>query len=196
MSQSEDLRKSLTELLDDGLGRGARRLSRIAETQWRVDRLARGDEIPAQLQRLGAQEEAAHYRAYCRMPGAAFLALFSKSSGLALARDMLFSATGRPTTSAALERGAVAEVANILINIVAGTLADEIDMPAIISAPELIDEAPTNLLSEASRKIDAGGRLPVMAAVELRWPSLEASCTLLLFFSYDWKELLVARTAV
>ncbi|MFI5349059.1 MAG: hypothetical protein ACHQ2Z_05920 [Elusimicrobiota bacterium] len=196
MSESDDLRKSLTELLDEGLGRGSPRLSRIGETQWRVDLVARGDEIPAQLQTLGAGAGGGQYRAYCRMPGAAFLALFSRSSGLALARDMLFSAAGRASVPAAIERDAVAEVANILINIVAGALADAIEMPAIVSAPELVDDASASLLAEASRKIDAGGRLPVMATVELRWPSLAASCTLALFFSYDWKELLAARAAV
>lgn len=183
MNLSESARQHLLKVIGVGLKKSAERLSKISNTHWEVktvsaqtaateDFLAKAGHGPA---------DSKYYGAYFSMPGWGFLVLFFVQSGTALAEVFLPSGMGEGRVNFK-EQEVVAEIANIMVGALAGTLADTCDMVCILSAPEMGCAKKETLLKLALGRFRAGGEdVSIMTDIHLSSDALASECSLIIF---------------
>jgi hypothetical protein len=166
-----------------GAARCAERLSRICRVDWRVERLCADEEALPGIAVLleGIAED--HYGSYCSVPGASFLVIFDRRSGLRVSNRFIGNFSDQFDLVEHLEAKALAEVSGILVNALVDGLPREDPEACLISVPEPLQESTRELLQAAFRRFGAREDIAMAGLARLVCPALHGEATLLILLA-------------
>lgn len=187
MTPGADAEGNLLSLIEEGVSASADSLAAVSHTKWetqtlsiRADETGNAENVHARL----AGDPSEHYGAVVTMPGAVFLLMLPKKDGAGLAEAFLSGRKRRPGAALPRESVCVAEIANIVINAIANTLANACDDSVVLSAPAMILGKKETLLKLAMDELKATGEtFAIMTYVSMSSSTLSSDCTVLLLLS-------------
>ena len=182
MTFSADAEKNLLNLIEEGVSASADSLASVSHTKWATQTVSISMAEPGGVKNIQARlagDKTEHYGAFMSMPGAVFLLMLPKKDGPDLAAAFL---SGRAPGAAAPREGVcVSEIANIVINAIANTLANACDDSFILSAPTMILGQKVALMKLAQDELEnAGETSAIMTYVSMSSRTLSSDCTVLL----------------
>ena len=185
---STDASRLLAATIREGLVRCAERLSRVCHAEWRLETLAVGAEALNPFAALldGVAED--HFGIYCSMPGAAFLVILDRKSGLKISARFLGGISEKVAMLENLEPAALGEVSSMLSNVLADSLAGASDTACLISAPETMLDDTRSLLQNGLKRFGASESLAMVSHGRLVCPELHSELTLVVFLAADLIE--------
>ena len=187
MTFSTEAEKTLYKLLEEGVSASADSLAAVSHTQWTTQTLSistDGTESVESVQARLSGDKSEHYGAFVSMSGAVFLLMLPKKDGPGLARDFFGGKSRRPGAVPPREEICIAEIANIVLNVITNTLADACDDAFILSAPVMILGKKGVLLKLALDELtNAGSAFAIMTYVSMSSPTLSSDCTVVLLLS-------------
>ena len=185
MTFSAEAEKNLLSLIEEGVSASADALADVSHTTWATQTMSittDGTKSVKNVQARLAKDEAEQYGAFLSMPGAVFLLMLPKKDGPGLAQA--FMGKSRPGTTPPREEVCVAEIANVVINTIANTLANACDDSFLLSAPTMILAKKEPLLKLAVDELEAGGETyAIMTYVSMSSDTLSSDCTVMLLLS-------------
>jgi chemotaxis protein CheY-P-specific phosphatase CheC len=183
MKLNESAQKHLLKVIGIGLKKSAERLSKISNTKWEIQTIATQASATEDFLAKAGQggPDSKYYGAYFSMPGWGFLVLFFMQSGAALADVFLPAGIGEEKAKLN-QQDVVAEISNIMIGALAGTLADACDIVCILSAPEMNCAKKETLLKLALGKFRAGGDdVSILTDIHMSSEALSSDCSVVVF---------------
>ena len=159
MTFSADAENKLLNLIAEGVYTSAATLADVSHTTWSAqtgsictDDTGSLESVEARL----AEDKTEHYGAFLSMEGAVFLLMLPKKDAPDLSKAFLGGRRSGATAPA--DAVCIAEVANILINTIASTLANACNDSFILSAPTMILGKKSVLLKLAMDKLKVEGQ--------------------------------------
>lgn len=193
MTVSEPARRKLLNIVKSGLDQGVETLAKISKTNWHIviSAVLTGevDEAP-----IPGEVSKDYYGAYFTMPAGAFLVLISERSGRALTNSFTAALLGKASAPRQeFDVDGIAEISNIIVNAVAGPLADACETGFLISAPQVSRGAKEELYRASLKRSKAGGGMyPVMVPTQLASRGVVSDCTLIVLLGPEWLKRLGA----
>ena len=186
MTFSAGAESSLLELIEKGVSASADSLAAVSHTTWTTQTQSITTEGPGTVEGLRAQlagDKMEHYSAFLSMPGAVFLLMLPQKDGHDLAKAFLDGRT-RASGESVREGVCIAEIANVVINTIANTMADACDDTFLLTAPTMILGKKESFLKMAIDELkSAGETTAIMTYVSMSSESLSSDCTVLLLLS-------------
>lgn len=188
MNLTESNQRALTQLVESGLDKSMERLAKISRTKWEMQTVSLETGDSQSFKSILAADNKDYYGTYFWMPEGFFIVLFSQS-GLAVA-DAFISDIGHGATPLnILRQNAMAEIANIVANAVAGTLADACEISLMMSSPQMARGKKKELFNDALAKFKSEGEnCVIMSYVHMTSSSLATDCTMLMAFDNKLTE--------
>jgi len=175
---SED-QKAILQLVEEGVEASAAKLAAISRTDWQIRttsvRVYAKPEDYAEF----VQPSQDFLGAHCQAPGKMFLTFMSARSAVLLTQSFLSGSRRGLQATARMQEVAVAELSNIVINAVAGSLADRCGMSFVISAPKTVRGSRADIIKAAFGEFHPIGNI-FSAYIHLASNELAADCTLML----------------
>jgi chemotaxis protein CheY-P-specific phosphatase CheC len=182
---SPEVENKLLDLIAEGVYTSAATLADVSHTTWSAQTGSISTEDAGSLKSVEArlaEDKTEHYGAYLSMPGAVFLLMLPKKDAPDLSKAFLGGR--RSGTSAPPDAVCIAEIANIIINTIASTLADACDDSFILTAPTMILGNKTVLMKLAAEKLATEGEpAAIMTFISMASQTLASDCTVLLMLS-------------
>ena len=166
----------LLGIFEKGVARSAEKLGALSGVDWHINIVSLDLVSGERFRSILARDTGEYFGIRFSSSGERYLVLFSDESGHALLNATDFGGRRLP---AAMERSALGEIANILINGLAGELADRQGMVRVISAPTLSRGRKADLCVQAFGDLPSEGQSMVNVLIHLSSPDLAADCTLL-----------------
>jgi len=186
MKFSAEAEKILLDLIEAGVSASADSLAAVSHTTWTTQSQSISTEGPGTVEGLRAKlagDAAEHYGAFLSMPGAVFLLMLPKKGGPDLARAFLGGRTRGPGTNVR-EGVCIAEIANVVVNSIANTMADACDAAFLLSAPTMVLGSKESFLTMAMDELKAAGETTaIMTYVSMSSLALSSDCTVLILLS-------------
>lgn len=193
MNISEPGREALLGLIQTGFENSIETLSKISRTNWRSEAVSVLTGAKDDFDSILGEDAREYYGVSFSMPGGAFLVLISLSSGQALTGSFIVSSGATDSPRKDLDMDGIAEIANIMVNAVAGPMADACDLGFLISAPEISKGTKEQLFNGALKKFKTGRELyPIMTSVRLVSEPLVSDCTMIIFLNNELIDRLIA----
>jgi hypothetical protein len=187
MNIDPEAEKALLTLIEEGVSASANSLAAVSHTSWETQTMsimANSDGTLASVRARLAAKPADHYGAFLSMPGAVFLMMLPQTGAPALAKAFLTGRSPRPGATLPRESVCVAEIANVVVNTIANTMADACDQVFMLTAPMMVLGSKDVLLQKAVDELKITGEtFAVMAFVSLSAAALSSDCTVLLLLS-------------
>lgn len=185
MKLNESAQKHLMKVVGLGLKKSAERMSKISNTKWEIQAVSAQTAATEEFLAKAGEgvPDIKYYGAYFTMPGWGFLVLFFVQSAAALAEVFLPAGMNQEQLK---QQDVVAEISNIMIGALAGTLADACDMVCILSAPEMGCAKRESLLKLALGKFRAGGDdVSILTDIHMSSEAIACDCSVILFANPD-----------
>jgi hypothetical protein len=171
--------KDILQLIEKGVAAGVGKLAKISRTKWEIRKVS--------LQAYAKPEDYAELRqptqyffgAYCQAAGKMFLAYFTPRSADLLTQAFLKGNRMGVQATPRIQELAVAEVANIVINTVANSLAERCGLAFILSAPTSVRGELAEIIKAACGDFSGTGKI-FSAYINMSSEELAADCTLML----------------
>jgi hypothetical protein len=171
--------KAVLRLIEKGIAAGAGKLAKISRTQWEIREIL--------LQAYAKPEDYAELRppnqyffgAYCQAEGNMLLSYFSSRSAALITQAFLAGNRGGRQATPQMQELAMAEVSNIVVNAVAGPLADHCGMAFILSAPTSVRGSRADIIKAAFGDFSGTGKI-FSARIDMSSKEIAADCTLML----------------
>jgi hypothetical protein len=187
MTASAESEKKLLTLIEEGVSASADSLAEVSHTTWSTQTLSISMDGNGSLESLQArlsQDKTEHYGAFLSMPGAVFILILPKKDGPALAGAFLSNRGKRAAVSPPPEGTCIAEIANVVINTIANTMANACDDTFMLSAPTMVLGKKETLLSLAVNDLKTAGQtFAIMTYVSMSSEKLSSDCTVLLLLT-------------
>lgn len=187
MNFSPEVEKKLLSLIEEGVSASADSLAEVSHTTWATQTLSISTDGSGSVQNLRtrlATDKTEHYGAFLSMEGMVFLLMVPKKGGPGLAEAFLSNRSKRLQAAAPPEGTCIAEIANVVINTIANTMANACDDTFMLSAPTMILGKKEALLDLAVDELEhAGQTFAVMTYVSMSSDKLSSDCTVLLLLT-------------
>ncbi|HBT61610.1 MAG TPA: hypothetical protein DEB40_07690 [Elusimicrobia bacterium] len=171
--------KAILQLIERGVEGSAAKLAAISRTDWQIRTTSfKAYATPGDYAELKAASQY-FFGASCQAPGKMFLALFTSRSAAIITKAFLAGSGKQMEATVQMQEMAIAEVANIVINAVSNSLADECGMAFILSAPKSSRGARADIIKAAFGDFAARGKI-FSAYIHLSSSDLSTDCTLML----------------
>jgi len=192
---SPDAPRCVLPELRAGAAGCAERLSRICRADWSVETLcADAEALPGfGILLEGIAEE--HYGSYCTLPGAAFLVIFDRKSGMRVSNRFIGNFSDQFAEMEHLEAATLAEVSNILVNALVAGLSRADPEARLISAPEPLLESTRELLQAAFRRFSACEDIAMACLARLVCPAIHGEAALVILLAPGFVERVVLAAA-
>lgn len=166
----------LLAIFEAGVARSAEKLSALSGVPWHIHIVSLDMVSGERFKAILARDSRDYIGVRFSTPGERFLVLFSEESGEALLNASAFASQ---RAIPGMDSAALAEISNILINGLAGELADRQGMVRVISSPQIASNRKAELCEQAFGDLPSSGRRMVNVLIHLSSPDLSADCTLL-----------------
>ncbi|HEX4047680.1 MAG TPA: hypothetical protein VH309_07595 [Elusimicrobiota bacterium] len=187
MTEGAGAEQVLLDLIEEGVGASADSLAEVSRTKWTTQTTSSSADASGSLEKIRtrlAGDQTEQYGAFMSMPGAVFLLMLPQKSGAKLAEAFLGEKRLLPGASVPPEGACVAEIANIVVNAIANTMANACDDSFVLSAPTMILGKKERFLTLAQDELKAAGEtFAIMTYVSMSSQSLSSDCTVLLLLS-------------
>jgi chemotaxis protein CheY-P-specific phosphatase CheC len=178
--------KALLSLIEEGVAASADALADVSQTRWTTQTLSiSADQTRANgvESRLGG-DKSDHYGAFISTPGAVFLLMLPKVNCSALASAFLHGRDPRPGAAPPREESCIAEIANIVINTIANTMANACDDAFLLSAPMMVLGNKATLMKIAIDTLKVTGETSsILTYVSMSSETLSSDCVVVLLLS-------------
>lgn len=192
MMNADPGEEALLRLIEDGVSSSATALAEVSKTNWTTQTVSINADGVESIRSRMASDPKSYYGSYVSMPGATFLMMVPQDRGASLAKAFLGERSVRHGASAPREAECISEIANIVVHAIVNSLAGACDEPFFLSAPQMVLDKKSSLLSVALEKLQSTGEsYAVMAYVHLSSDKLSSDCTVLLFLSAAFHERLL-----
>lgn len=186
MNLTETARKSLLALLEAGMDSSSEQLAKLSRTKWSMQTISMSTNPPDRFKAPLEGDTNDNYAITFTMPGGGFVVVFSKKSGATLAKAFLPAGGPPPGGRHDFEAETLAEVANVLVNAVAGVLADTCEMGFFVSAPQTTRGTKEDLYENAERSLaQKAGTLAILSYVHLSSAEISTDCSLVVVLNTD-----------
>ena len=155
------------------------KLATISRTSWEIRTTSLKAYTTSEDYAELGQPSQYFFGAYCQAPGKMFLAYFSSRSAAVLTQAILANGRRGLQATVPMQEVAVAEIANIVTNAVAATLADRCGMSFVLSAPKLVRGARADVIRSAFGDLHSVGKI-FSASIHLSSKDIAADCTLMM----------------
>jgi chemotaxis protein CheY-P-specific phosphatase CheC len=187
MTLDPESEKALLDIIADGVSASANSLAAASHTNWVTQTLSitanKNGSVESLQARLAGKKDD-HYGAFMSMPGAVFLLMMPKNRAAGLAKAFLSGNKPRPGSTLPREGVCVAEIANIVVNAIANTIADACGATFLLSAPMMILADKELLLKKAMEELKTSGEtFAIMAYVSMSSEALSSDCTVVVLLS-------------
>lgn len=193
MAVSEPARRKLLKIVKSGLDQGVETLAKISKTNWHIvmSALLTGEAEEASIPGEVSKD---YYGAYFTMPAGAFLMLITERSGRALTNSFTAALLRKESGQRQeFDVDGIAEISNIIVNAVAGPLADACETGFLISAPQVSRGTKEELYRASLKRFKAGGAMySVMVPTQLASWGVVSDCTLIVLLGSEWLKRLGA----
>jgi hypothetical protein len=180
--------KTFLALIEQGVAASAESLATVSRTKWATQTVSISADKAASVRARLKGDSIDHYGAIMSMRGAVFVMMVPKTGGPDLAKAFIGNRTRRPGAKLPREESCVAEIANVVVNAIANTLADACRESFILTAPTMILAKKSALLELAVDELESVGEtFAVMTYVSLTSESLSSDCTVLLLLNPAWR---------
>ncbi|MFI5350237.1 MAG: hypothetical protein ACHQ2Z_11885 [Elusimicrobiota bacterium] len=187
MMAGTESEKKLLSLIEEGVSASADSLAEVSHTTWATQTLSISMDGSGSVESLQGQlalDKTEHYGAFLSTSGMVFLLMLPKKGGPGLAEAFMSDRSRRAGSAPPPEGTCIAEIANVVINTIANTLANACDDIFMLSAPTMILGKKEALLKLAVDELEAGGQtFAIMTYVSMSSEKLSSDCTVLLLLS-------------
>lgn len=170
--------KAILQLIEQGVDSCTSKLAAISKTDWQLRTTSMKAFVKVDDYLDKGQPSQYYFGAYCQSSGRVFLAFFNSRSAELITKSFIAGSKGLQPTPA-MQEVAICEIANIVINAVAGSLADRCGMAFILSAPKAVRGAKADLVKQTFGDFPDKGKV-FGAYIHLSSQELSADCTLML----------------
>lgn len=171
--------QAILQLIERGVDQSTAKLAAISRADWQIRTTSlKAYATPEDYAELKAPSQY-FFGAYSQAPGKMFLAMFNSRSAVLITKAFLSRGGQGQEPTPKMQELAVAEVANIVINAVAASLADRCGMAFILSAPKLARGARADIIQAAFGDFKPSGKI-FSAYIHLASKELTADCILML----------------
>jgi chemotaxis protein CheY-P-specific phosphatase CheC len=182
----------LLRLIERGVSLSADKLAKISRTDWNTQTVSINAAPIEEFRGNSLKDETDHVGAFFTMPGGVFLVVFPARSAAAFADAFLPRSEKNPPVIADRERECLAEISNIVVNAVAGAVADACGASFFMSAPRMAWGKKRELLKQAPGYLSPPGeQYTVMAYVHMSSNVLSADCNMFILLNAAWKDSLL-----
>jgi chemotaxis protein CheY-P-specific phosphatase CheC len=193
MGSEELAEQDLLRLIEQGVASSADKLADISHTDWATQTVSIKTAPLKRFYDAMTNDDKEQSGSFFTIPGGVFLVMFPTSCGKPLADVFLPASTSQNPDIKNREDESLAEISNIVVNKVAGTIADACDTSFFLSAPKMIRGTKKSLLKAAPDMITTpGDKFTVMAYVHMSSAALSADCTVILLLSPAWRQRLLS----
>ncbi|MBI4386767.1 MAG: hypothetical protein HY551_05245 [Elusimicrobia bacterium] len=196
MNVTADQQKVLAALIEQGIDKSTERLAQMTKTRWEMSTMSLTTASGDRIQTLVAPAAGTHYGVCFTAPGATFVAMFPGESARRVVQAFTKGGGERLKAVADLEKNAIAEISNILVNAVAGVIADTLDRALIVSAPEILEGAKNKLMETALRRSDNKNSFALMSYVSMSSSDLSTDCLLVILLNSELLENLLTAIEI
>lgn len=171
--------KAILQLIESGVKRSSAKLAAVSRAEWQVCTTSlKAYSKPEDYAELH-QPSQYFFGAHCRAPGKMFLALFNSRSAALITKAYLAGSGKGYDATPQMQETVIAEVANIVINDAAGSLADRCGMAFILSAPKTVRGSRSDIVTAAFGEFSPAGKV-FSVWVQLVSKEMTADCALML----------------
>ncbi|MEK7388497.1 MAG: hypothetical protein AAB036_02240 [Elusimicrobiota bacterium] len=196
MKEVDPNEESLLRLIEDGVSESANSLAAVSRTNWTTQTVSINADGVGSIRTRMMSDTKSYYGSYVTMPGAAFLMMVPQDRGAALAKAFLGERSVRTGTTVPRESECISEISNVVVHAIVNSLANACKESFFLSAPQMVLDKKSNLLTIALDKLqNTGESYAVMAYVHLSSDKLSSDCTVLLFLSPSFHDRLIQALA-
>ncbi|MFA6002536.1 MAG: hypothetical protein WC881_00560 [Elusimicrobiota bacterium] len=170
--------KTILQLVEQGVDSCTSKLAAISKTDWQLRTTSMKAFVKADDYIEKGHPSQYYFGAFCQSSGRVFLAFFNSRSAELITKSFISGSKGLQATPD-MQEVAICEIANIVINAVAGSLADRCGMAFILSAPKPVRGAKADMIKAAFGDFSNMGKV-FGAYIHLSSQELAADCTLML----------------
>lgn len=179
MEMTPEDQKAILKLIERGVEASAVKLGAISRTDWDIHTTSLKIYATAKAYAELTQPSQYYFGASCRAPGNMFMAFYSGRSAQLITKAFLASAPKGVKATVEMQQHAVLEVSNIVINAVAGVLAEHCGLSFILSAPTPLRGSRGDIIQQAFGAFSHIGKM-YGAYIHMSSSKLAADCTLML----------------
>ncbi|MBI3548624.1 MAG: hypothetical protein HY078_06175 [Elusimicrobia bacterium] len=181
MNLSESANQALSRVIEKGVENSAEKLAKMSRTKWSMQTVAVNAGPGERLQTVLKDDVIQHYGAFFTMPGGFILVVISDTSGKKVVSAYLGSSAQRMQNIPNLDREVIAEIANVLVNAVAGEFADTCKIGFLLSAPDMSRGTRKALYAEILKRFPAANEnLAVSSYVHMTSEALSTDCSMII----------------
>ena len=170
--------KAILQLIEKGVEASASKLAAVSRTEWEMRTTSLKAYASAEdFVELG-QPSQYFFGAYCQAEGRMFLAYFTSRSAALLTQSFLAASRKGLQATPQMQEIAVAEISNVVLNSIAGTLADFCGMAFILTAPKVARGMRMDIIKAAFGDLQAASKI-FSATINLSSRDIAADCTLM-----------------
>jgi chemotaxis protein CheY-P-specific phosphatase CheC len=170
----------LLEVFKEGAVRSAETLGALFGSPWSIRILSLDIGSGEQFRSLLARDEREYLCVQFSSPGERYVVMFSEESGRAMLNACAPPPGGGRPPLPRMGESTLAEIANILVNGLAGELADRQGMMRIISAPHTARSRKADVYGQALEGLHLIDKTLVNVMIHIASSALTAECTVIL----------------
>lgn len=169
----------LLQVIGAGVDSASARLEKLSKTTWTMQTVSVRQLDPSEFVASLTGDRVEGFGVAFSAADSRFVVFLSNASATAICRAFL----GK-SYKLALEREAIAEVSNILVNAMIDEVGNALKTPLLLSAPRVVEGSRAQIMSNVLDSFLTGGRpSPIVSQVHMMAEGLSADCSVVLLMS-------------